>query len=350
MKIGIANTSQTSQEILVRILGTVPHWKICCKAATDVDTILQCALDCPDLLLIDVNFLVKNGLEVIDTLIKKSPCAIVITTDNIKENASIVFEAMGHGALDVVKIPDENQKEIGSFIKKFEQYEILLGKTPPKYKCETLGSSSQMAKSIYLEVALPSLILMGASTGGPLALAKILSAFPQDSKASIIIIQHVDEQFARGFVEWLQLQTKLTVCLAENGVRPAEGVVLVAGTNHHLVMTSDLTLKYTEVSLGDIYHPSIDVLFSSVAKEWPEKSIAVLLTGMGKDGAVGLKALRDVGWRTFVQEEESCVIFGMPKAALDLEAAEKALDLDNISKEILTILKDKEQANPWRRS
>ncbi|HPI19963.1 MAG TPA: chemotaxis protein CheB, partial [Candidatus Kapabacteria bacterium] len=183
-----------------------------------------------------------------------------------------------------------------------------------------------------------SLIAIGSSAGGPKVLAKILSALPKEINTSIIIIQHVDSQFATGFVTWLNEQTKLDVVIAKEGMKPELNVVYVAGTNDHLILTSDRTFKYVEEPKNFHYRPSVDVFFDSLARNWLTKDIAILLTGMGADGANGLLTLKKMGWYTIAQDEATSIVYGMPKAAFELDAAIEILSTEKITEAIIRFI------------
>jgi two-component system response regulator WspF len=165
------------------------------------------------------------------------------------------------------------------------------------------------------------LVILGCSTGGPQILIDILSTFPKNFPAAFIVIQHMNQQFTPGLVSWMDSKISLPVHIAGNGAIPEPGKVLIACTDDHLVMTPRLTLRYSEEPKENFYHPSVDVFFFSVAKYWPSAGIAALLTGMGKDGAEGLLALRKLNWYTIAQDQDSSIVYGMPKAAAQLGAA-----------------------------
>jgi two-component system response regulator WspF len=145
-----------------------------------------------------------------------------------------------------------------------------------------------------------------------------------------VIAQHVDSEFSAGLCSWLQRATPLPIVLATAGCRPAPGTVLLAGSNDHLVLTAQRTFIYSAEPRKLLYRPSVDVLFRSLAEHWPGPAVAVLLTGMGRDGAQGLEQLRQLGWHTIAEAESSCVVFGMPKAAIELGAAREILPLASI--------------------
>jgi len=183
--------------------------------------------------------------------------------------------------------------------------------------------------------------VIGSSTGGPKTLLKVLAPLPENLGAAIIVVQHLDEEFSPGLADWLNTQTALRVRIAPRGARPEKGIVDVAGTNDHLILTRGLTFAYTPEPRNNPYRPSVDVFFKSVAEHWPDTGCAILLTGMGRDGAVELANLRRLGWYTIAQDQATSVVYGMPKAAKELDAAVEILPIEEISPAILKRLKVK---------
>jgi two-component system, chemotaxis family, response regulator WspF len=182
------------------------------------------------------------------------------------------------------------------------------------------------------------LVAIGASAGGPSALAVVLKGLPEDFSAAIVIIQHVDMQFATGMAEWLSEHSALPVRVAAEDDRPVGGCVLLAGTQDHLQLKAPDRLGYTPDPREYLYRPSVDVFFESVSRHWRGGAIGVLLTGMGKDGALGLKVLRDKGYHTIAQDEASSAVYGMPKAAARLKAAVDILPMADIAARLVEIL------------
>ena len=182
------------------------------------------------------------------------------------------------------------------------------------------------------------LIAIGASAGGPAALATVLGALPREFPASIVIVQHIDSKIAVGMAEWLDQQCALRVRIAAEGDWVTSGEVLVAGTSDHLVLKTGGSLGYTPEPREHVYRPSIDVFFDSVVKRWRHDAVGVLLTGMGRDGARGLKALRDGGGYTIAQDQASSAIYGMPKAAAALGAATIVLPLERIASTLVAVV------------
>jgi two-component system response regulator WspF len=330
MKIAIVNNMVIAVESLRRVLLTVPEHQVAWIAHDGAEAVAKCAKDTPDLILMDLSMPVMDGVEATRLIMQQSPCAIVIVTANVGQNAAKVFEAMGYGALDAVNTPI-----LGSHGKP-EAALALLGKIATISKL--IGKSTQTSNlkpQTTCDIPLPPLVAIGSSTGGPKALATILSRLPANFGAAIVIVQHVDAQFAVGMIDWLNDFTPLSVKKASVGDRPEKGIVLVACTNDHLCLQSNHTLNYTKDPIDYPYRPSIDVFFKSVAQYWTPKGTAVLLTGMGRDGAEGLNLLRSHGWHTIAQDKESCIVYGMPKAAVELNAAVEVLNPDAIATKLI---------------
>ena len=152
-----------------------------------------------------------------------------------------------------------------------------------------------------------------------------------------MLVQHVDQVFAAGMAEWLSSASGLPVRLAREGEPPQSGVGLLAGTNHHIRLLKNGTLAYTAQPVNEIYRPSIDVFFESVASHWNGDAVGVLLTGMGRDGAQGLKLMRQQGYLTIAQDQQSCAVYGMPKAAAAIDAAVEIRPLDRIAPRLLEV-------------
>lgn len=331
MRIAIVNDMVIAVEAIRRTLLAVSEYQVAWVARDGAEAVIKCAKDTPDLILMDLIMPVMDGVEATRQIMKSSPCAILIVTANVGQSSGKVFEALGHGALDAVNTPVLGIGNLGEatqpLLNKIATIKKLLGKS-------TSFSRNQPSSQASRRNVLP-LVAIGASTGGPKALAAILSRLPASFNAAVAIVQHVDEQFSSGFVEWLNQQSQLPVSLAPRGGRLELGKVLVAGTNDHLIVTSTLSLSYTKEPIDYPYRPSVDVFFESLAEHWRGKGTAVLLTGMGRDGAEGLSLLRSKGWHTIAQDKDSCVVYGMPKAAAELKAAVEILPPEAIASTLI---------------
>ena len=332
MRIAIVNDMKMAVEALRRTVVSVPGYEVAWIAENGVEAVKRCAADVPDLILMDLIMPEMDGVEATRQIMAKSPCAILVVTASVTQNASLVFQAMGAGALDGVSTPTVGMDEKGHGQEEFLQKIRTIGRlldAPRRNIPVKLRETARVGKSDNW------LIAIGASTGGPAAVAKVISKFPADIKAAVIVVQHVDAQFAPGLAEWLNQQSALPVLLAMAGDRIENGRVLLAGTNDHLVIKEDLTLGYNHEPAANPYRPSVDVFFESVVNNWPGQCVAALLTGMGKDGAEGLLKLRKGRAFTIVQSAETCAVYGMPKAAAELKAADKILPIDSIAEAIL---------------
>jgi two-component system, chemotaxis family, response regulator WspF len=314
------------RQLLIQVPGYVVNW-----LAYDSHQVLKkCAEDLPDLLILDVSIQSRLGPWTTQQVMKNFPCVILALTSNPKKDLSLVFDTMGKGAVDVIGVATNH------FADRLEA-ESALKKV--KLIAQFLGKKSKESETSRKQTHYPPLVVIGASTGGPLAIAKIISDLSQNKDLAIIIVQHIDEEFAEGFGRWLESRVSLPVELVKEGSFPEAGHILIAGKNLHLVMTEKKTLSYLNNPKESFYCPSIDQFFQSVAINWPKPFAALLLTGMGHDGAKGLKALKTAGWYTIVQNKESSAIFGMPKAAIEAEAVSEILNLSDIGTKILKLLK-----------
>jgi two-component system chemotaxis response regulator CheB/two-component system response regulator WspF len=323
MKIAIANDMPLAVEMLRRALSIRPDLEIVWIAADGQQAVDFCQVHTPDVILMDL-------------IMASTPCAILIVTADSRGNASRVYEAMGAGALDVVDTPSLAQGEphhaAATLLAKIDAVAGVLGglAAPGGRHAEPHGDALQPASR---------LVAIGASAGGPAAVATLLSGLPKTLDAAIVVVQHVDAAFAQGMADWLAHQTGLPVRLACEGDVVQAGQVLLAGSNDHLHFRSANRLGYIEEPCETPYRPSVDVLFESIRANWRGQVVAVLLTGMGRDGAQGLKALRDRGCHTIAQDQASSAVYGMPKAAAALGAAREVLPLDEIAAAVARALK-----------
>lgn len=328
MRIAIVNDLSIAVEAIRRVLMADGHHQIAWIARNGAEAVQKCAEDRPDLILMDLIMPVLNGVEATRQIMVATPCPILIVTGTVDGHTEKVFEALGVGALDAIETPVLGSKDAtasNALLKKIDSLEKQIG---------ALDSSKKisMASHRHKRTAMESdqLVAIGASAGGPVALVEILSRLPEDLPAAVVLVQHVDAQFAPGLVEWMNQASKLPVRLAHENDKPEKGTVLMASTADHLVFKSAHTLGYTPHPIDYVYRPSIDVFFQSIVKHWRGRAVGVLLTGMGQDGAKGLKLLREAGHHTIAQDRATSAVYGMPKAAANLGAAVEILPLNEI--------------------
>jgi two-component system response regulator WspF len=334
MRIAIVNDVLLAVEALRRVVTSMPDYTIAWVAWHGAEAVEKCAADTPDLILMDLIMPGMDGVEATRQIMAASPCLILVVTATVHGNTAKVFAAMGYGARDVVNTPvlgSDGQVEGGAAL--LDKIALLGKLLAPTARQEPHRPTRPAAHAPARH--LPPLVAMGASTGGPAALACVLSGLPASFPAAVVIIQHVDVQFAAALADWLRAQTALPVRLAQEGCRLEAGSVWLAGTNDHMILTPQQTLSYVAEPHDYPYRPSVDVFFKSLINNgpahWPARAAGVLLTGMGRDGAEGLAGLRRAGWYTIAQDQASSVIYGMPKAAAEAGAAVQVLSLEVIA-------------------
>ncbi len=335
MRIAIVNDVRAASEALRRVVASLPGHEVAWLAADGVEAVALAKRDCPDIILMDLLMPHLDGAQATRQIMASAPCAILIVTATVSGNIALVYEAMGHGALDAVDTPalGPNGTLAGdsSLARKIELIAKLLGPTGEARRSP--------AAPLAATAAAPRLLVIGASTGGPKAVADLLRLLPRDGDQATVIVQHVDVAFAAGLARWLTERTGHMVDVVEPGRRPAAGTVLLAGTNDHLVLTAGRALDYRVEPRDVFFRPSVDVFFESVADHWPTAGVAVLMTGMGRDGARGMLRLRSRGWHTIAQDEATSVVWSMPKAAIDIGAATAVLPVERMPQSILDHLR-----------
>lgn len=325
MRIAIAHASRLSARAVAMALGQDSSHQLIWTVHTGADALRKVESDRPDLLLLDIAISNPGSLDVTRTIMNAAPFSIVLLADRPEDHMFRVYEAMGLGALDVVSCPTfDPLGHVRGGDPLFAKLRTVQRLTGHSAISRPLGNAREPHQA-------GKLIAIGASTGGPQAIYDILAGLDHKQRASIVIVQHVESEFSAGFATWLQQGTKLKVVLAKAGMRPELGTALLAASNDHLVMTANGSFTYTSHPQDVPYRPSVDALYRSLAEHWAEPGLAVLLTGMGRDGAEGLKKLRQGGWHTIAQDEKTSVVFGMPKAAIELGAAEQVLPLPEIA-------------------
>lgn len=334
MRIAIVNDMLLAVEAMRRVVvRSASGHRVAWIAHDGAEAVALCARDKPDLLLMDLVMPVMDGVEATRRIMSRTPCPIVVVTASVDARSSKVFEAMGAGALDAVNTPILDQPGDlsggGGLLAKIETIEKLVYGRASARRPAAAKTTTQPTRRA------TALVAIGASAGGPAALAQILGALPREFPAALVILQHVDAEFAPGLALWLGSQAGVEVRLAREGDRPEPGVALLAGREDHLVLASPTRLAYTRTPINSAYRPSVDLFFKSVARHWRGKAAGVLLTGMGRDGAEGLLAMRKRDWLTMAQNEVTSAVYGMPKAAVEIHAASEILPLDKIAPRLL---------------
>jgi len=341
MRIAIVNDVPLAVEAVRRVVLSSQEHHVAWVARDGHQAVELCGRDVPDLILMDLIMPGMDGAEATRRIMARTPCPIVVVTASVNAHSSKVFEAMGAGALDAVNTPVLQNPGVS------RGSEALLAKIATIAKLIGAGAGGNGATGLAHHPGSgrrprEPLIAIGASAGGPTALARILGVLPPAFASPIVVVQHVDPQFASGLAHWLGHHVRLRVRLAQDGESPQPGAVLVAGREDHLVLNHRGRLGYSRQPADCSYRPSIDVFFQSVDRHWPGPIVGVLLTGMGRDGAAGLRALRGHGHLTIAQDEATSAVYGMPKAAVEIQAAAEILPLGKIGSRLAALARNLE--------
>jgi two-component system, chemotaxis family, protein-glutamate methylesterase/glutaminase len=314
----VADDSPAFREALAAVLREDPEFHVLGGAADGAEAVQKAKLQRPDLIVMDVVMPGMSGLTATAEIMSQTPCAVVVMSRLMDTGAQqVAFEALRAGAVEVMGKPrdlrDPKTKEsLRQLLKAMSSVKVVRHRKPKELPAAT---------------AEVGLLAIGASTGGPPALREILRHLPESFPSSVLVAQHLASGFTRGLRRWLEDCLELDVYIVDQAVRPQPGCVYLPLDDHDLVMEQGQVRSVR--AEGAHSAPSVNRLFGSLVDGAP-RACAVLLTGMGSDGAEGLKALHARGCHTIVQDEESSLIYGMPRAAKELGAATEELPLHTI--------------------
>ncbi|MFN8623105.1 MAG: chemotaxis-specific protein-glutamate methyltransferase CheB [Chloroflexota bacterium] len=385
-RVGIVNDVPLVAEALRRIVAAMPDFAIAWIARDGLDAVVRQRADSADVILMDLVMPTMDGVEATRRIMAERPCAILVVTATVSGNLTKVFEALGHGALDAVQTPgfvrggsDDGTLE---FRRKLVSVARLVappvdrtrpdrsgpgisprpagaaaaasprphaasapsGTSIPPPTSATSASAAALAPAaapspVVVPAHEPPLVLIAASTGGPQALATLLDGAGPRLPAAVVVLQHLDARFGDSFLAWLRGRSPLPVRAAVAGERPAKGEVTVAVGEAHLRLDAAGAFTFSAEPDDLPNRPSADVLFESVAERPASHGVAVVLTGMGRDGARGMLALRRAGFHTIAQDDETSVIAGMPRAAVALGGALEVLPIEGIGPRVAAVLR-----------
>jgi len=336
VRVLIADDSRLVRSMLRDLLSQDPDIEVIAEAADGRQAVLKTAQLRPDLVILDIRMPVMDGLEAVMEIMADCPTPILVLSASVDPGDSSAFNAIRYGALDVLTKPGGSGHAFASIAGQLVKKIKSLAKVKVIHHFRRRPSLAIRRSPVGIR---RDILAIGASTGGPPAILRLLKEIPAASGARILIVQHIAEGFATGFAEWLDRETDLRVRLAVSGDRLEPGLALVAPNGRHLQVREE-RIFLSDAAPVNSCRPAVDVLFASLAHSpLAARTAAVLLTGMGRDGAEGMAVLRKSGAHTIAQAEAGCVIFGMPKAAIDLGAAMQVLPLGEIAPTLLTLLR-----------
>lgn len=288
----------------------------------------------PDVITLDIEMPRMDGLTFLKKLMKFYPLPVIIVSSLTKKGGRLAMEALSTGALEVISKPSSAYSVGEMSVQLIDKIKAVARvKVESKKEIKVSADKPLKATTEALSVTTNKIIAIGASTGGTEALRVVLSTMPPNAPG-ILVVQHMPAHFTTSFAERLNELSMITVKEAKDGDSVVNGLALIAPGNYHMLLKRSGARYYVQIKTGPMVHhqrPAADVLFHSVANYAGRNAVGAVLTGMGSDGAQGLLKMREAGARTVVQDEKSCIIFGMPKEAIKLGAAEKVVPLQNIT-------------------
>jgi len=344
IKVLIVDDSAVFRQSLSKLLLTDPSIEILATAADPYIAASKMAMQVPDVITLDIEMPRMDGLTFLKKIMSQHPLPVVVISGMGDDKKGTAIRALEFGAVEALskemfvngQLNDETTAQICSVIKSAAQArltrrpatdlhmpkvklsaDVVLQRHPPKNLVHTHDK----------------IIAIGASTGGTEAIRKVLEALPENSPG-VVIVQHMPENFTRSFANRLNDLCTISVKEAQNGDLVKPGTALIAPGNHHMMLKKRGAQYYVETNQAPLvnrHRPAVDVLFRSVALYAGQNSIGVILTGMGNDGAKGLLEMKEAGAKTIAQDEKSSVVFGMPKEAILLNAADKVLPVGDIA-------------------
>lgn len=352
IRVMIVEDSAVVRILLQHIIGSDGRFEICCLAETAEEALAALDRVRPDVISLDIRLPGMNGLDATLRIMSTNPTPIVVVAASVaSDDLNITMNALRAGAVAVV------EKPVGT---SHEDYE-----TVAKHLCNQLAIMSQVkvvkqAPRRGLSFGSPGVaepftpppppppqvlrppvrieaVGLCASTGGPNALSRVLSELPGDLAVPVYLVQHITPSFLEGFVSWLDGQTRLTVKIADTGEVPSRGVVYLPPIDRHLELRQG-RLWHSRAEEVCNQRPSGTVLFHSMARELGPAGLGVLLTGMGADGAEGLLAMRQAGAWTIAEDASTCVVYGMPAAAVQMGAVSEVLPLPAVGRRITELV------------
>ena len=342
IKVLIVDDSAVVRQTLTEIINADPDLTVMATAGDPFQASERMKTEAPDVITLDVEMPRMDGLTFLKKIMSQHPIPVVICSSLTTEGSDTISKAIEFGAVEIITKPkigtrvflEESRVIVCDAIKAaaradIKKHAVMVHKAPPKLSADAVLAKS---KAILTETT-DKVIVVGASTGGTEALRIFLETLPLDTPG-IVIVQHMPEYFTRSFADRLNTICAVSIKEAANNDTVLRGQVLIAPGNRHMLLKRSGARYYVEISDGPLvnrHRPSVDVLFRSAARYAGKNAIGVIMTGMGDDGAKGMKEMFDTGAVTIAQDEASCVVFGMPKEAIAAGGVSKTVTLEKIA-------------------
>ncbi len=335
IKVLVVDDSAVAREFISHLLAADPQIEVVGAVQDGAEAIAFVHRQKPDVITMDINMPVMNGLEATRRIMELQPLPIVIVSANWDPGeVATTFKAMEAGALAIVQRPKgighsehkATTKDMVQTVKLMSEVRVVRRRSGKK-----TGTQPPAPATILPEISGEAMaVVIGASTGGPLVIKTILDGLPRDFPAALLIVQHIAPGFLQGMVDWLAHTSTIPLKIAVQGERILSGQAYFAPEGYNMGVGSGLSIQLSEGGPENVAKPSVSHLFRSVAGALGKNAVGILLTGMGSDGAKELKLMREKGALTIVQDRDSSVVYGMPGAAVELGAADYILAPDKI--------------------
>ncbi|MCD1654343.1 chemotaxis response regulator protein-glutamate methylesterase [Treponema zuelzerae] len=339
----IVDDSAVVRQTLSEVLSNESDISVLATASDPYDAVEKLKHKIPDVIILDIEMPKMDGLTFLKKIMSQHPIPVIICSSKAEEGSQNVFQAMQFGAVDIIQKPKIGTKEF------LEESRVMITdavRAAHLTRVKKISSSvPAVAPKLTADVILPmgspnvsietteSVIVVGASTGGTEALRVFLEQLPIDCPG-VVIVQHMPEHFTAAFASRLDGICAVNIKEAEDNDTVLRGRVLIAPGNKHLLLKRSGARYYVEIKNGPLvsrHRPSVDVLFRSTARYAGKNAIGVIMTGMGDDGAKGMLEMKQAGAFNFAQDEQSCVVFGMPKEAIKIGAVDKIATLNDLA-------------------
>ena len=353
IKVLIVDDLKPAREMIRDILALDPEIAVVGMTENESETLQALRTQLPHLIILDSLLRQTNGYDIASKAMKIRPTPIIMLTASSEELTDHALRVFDCGILEVIPKADlyrwRTRPEVAkALIRKIK----LLSKVRPESLKECGGEKRKHTESLMPNVTLPikegnrRIVAIVSSTGGPNALFQIRQELPSDLTIPVLIVQHMIGGFIKGLAEWLTGKNCLQVHVAKDHDLVIPGRALLAPDDFHLTVTSNNRIKLVDTPPVGGHRPSGNYLFQSVADHYGPGALGIILTGMGSDGAIGMKFLKAAGGKTIAQDENTSAIFGMPKAAIDLGIVDRILPVTKIASEIIAFSAS-ENLDPW---
>lgn len=347
IKVLVVDDSAFMRRAITSMISSDPDLMVIGTARDGFEAIEQVLKLKPDVVTLDVEMPRMGGLETLRVLMVKSPLPVLMLSSLTTEGAKETMKALELGALDFVA---KNLDDLSLNILKIEQEIVSKLKAIGRKRVKSLPNvpASPAAKELpifsgsRLNSGKVTMVAIGVSTGGPKALQELLPLLPKDFPAAVLVVQHMPKGFTGPFAERLNQLAKMEIKEAEHGevIRVGVGYIAPGGLHMRAVKkrVTEVNIELSDQPADLLHRPSVDVMMTSVAQSYAGRCLGVIMTGMGQDGLEGIREMKKTGAKTLAQDEESCVVYGMPKAVVDAGLADKVVSLSSMAGEIVNMV------------